>query len=259
MEPTFVSVIALAPTRTPLRALRRTRTPFSVTTPVRRRPRCAVSDSGSSTSTDAAAPTSASSPSPPSIKAPAQVPFEIRGFSLANVFLLAGIAVTVVSFTSYFSSNGTASATSLGFVYGVPILLVGCALKYAELKPIPLRTDASARALRDSASTETLRKVISDVTRHRYGDEAHLSAALSALGLVVKGQPCPKLVGVAESKTEQGKYCLALDFVSNYVPYKAWEERIAKYESFFGPNISAETKKLDADKRLVQLRLTATE
>lgn len=216
-------------------------------------------------STPAPAP-SASSPASPPVAAPAadetigtEVPFEIRGFSLANVFLGAGLVVTVLSFASYFSSNGTNSATSLGFVYGVPIALIGCALKYAELAPVPLRSDNAAAALREKFANATQRKIIQDITRHRYGDEAHLSAALSALGLVARGMPCPRLVGASEARMSDGRYCLALDFVSANVPYAAWEERGKKYETFFGPDIAAETEKIDADKRLVQLRLISTQ
>lgn len=223
----------------------------------RLRLRCAA-DPGTETEDIAAPPVpDASEPATPAAAdvASRSVPFEIRGFSLANVGLFAGLLITVVSFSSYFSSNGTASATSLGFVYGVPVLLIGCALKYAELEPVALQTTAGAVSLRESSANETQKKIISDVTRHRYGDEAHLSAALAALGLVAKGMPCPQLVAASEFATSTGEYCLALNFVSLNVPYSAWEERIERYETFFGPDIRAETEKKDAEQFLVQLRL----
>lgn len=189
--------------------------------------------------------------------APREVPFEIRGFSLANVGLGSGLLITLVSFSSYFGSNGTASATSLGFVYGVPILLIGCALKYAELQPVPLASTSEARALRETNATEIQKKIVSDITRHRYGDEAHLSAAMSALGLVPRGSPCPELLRAAE-RDRDGKYVLALEFFSVETPYKQWVERVERMERFFGPNISAEVEKLDDAKRLVELRLIST-
>lgn len=185
------------------------------------------------------------------------VPFEIRGFSLANLFLLAGATVTVVSFSSYFGSNATASATSLGFVYGVPILLIGCALKYAELQPVPLRSTPDGRALR-STGTEIQQKIVSDITRHRYGDEAHLSAALSSLGLIPRGAACPELISASESSRD-GKYCLTLQFYSVETPWKTWEGKIDRYERFFGPGIKAEVEKLDGEKRLVALKLIASD
>jgi hypothetical protein len=185
-----------------------------------------------------------------------EVPFEIRGFSLANVGLGLGLVITLVSLSSYLSSSGTASATSLGFVYGVPILLIGCALKYAELQPVPLASSPDARALRESAATDIQKKIVSDVTRHRYGDEAHLSAAMSALGLVPKGAACPALLSAAE-RDRDGKYVLALEFYSVETPYKHWEERVQRMERFFGPDVTVEIEKLDGEKRLVELRLVS--
>ena len=205
---------------------------------------------------------SSSTYSPPAVQqaesvSSTEVPFEIRGFSLANLFLLAGTVITVVSFSSYFGSNATASATSLGFVYGVPVLLVGCALKYAELQPVPLSATKEGRTLR-SKGTTIQQKIVSDITRHRYGDEAHLAAALSSLGLVPRGAACPELVAASESARD-GKYCLTLKFYSVATPWEAWEERLDRYERFFGPGISAEVEKLDAEKRIVALRLIAVD
>lgn len=182
------------------------------------------------------------------------VPFEVRGFSLGNIGLLAGLGITIVSFYSFFGSSGTAGATSLGFVYGVPIALVGAALKYAELKPVPLKTDTLTAKARETKSTDTLRQVVKDITRHRYGDESHLQPALSALGLIARGQPCPKLISASERLVED-EYVLELDFVSMHTPYKRWKEQISKYEQFFGPGIAAETIKVSEEERIVRMRL----
>ena len=41
-------------------------------------------------------------------------------------------------------------------------------------------------------------------------------------------------------------------------PYKMWanQRRIKKYETFFGPNVTAEVVKIDSEQRLVGIRLT---
>ncbi|CAN8072763.1 unnamed protein product [Agarophyton chilense] len=182
-------------------------------------------------------------------------PFEIRGFSLANVFLGAGALVTVSSFWSYIGSYGTASATSLGFVYGVPILLVGCALKYAELQPVPVTGSTEARAARQTRATTVQKKIYQDITRHRYGDEAHLAPALSSLGLVPRGEPCPVLKSAEERVDDDGHYCIRLIFYSVATPYKDWAARVDKFERFFGPNVRASVSKQDAQQRLVALSL----
>lgn len=204
----------------------------------------------SSVSTKSDAPKSDSTTSEPKKKPP----FEIRGFSLANVFLAAGAVITISSFSSYLSSSGTASATSLGFVYGVPILLVGCALKYAELQPVPVESDDDARRARASVATDTQRQIYADITRHRYGDEAHLSAAMTSLGLRPRGEACPVLERAAERQVD-GQYELDLVFYSVATPYKVWEERQDRYDSFFGPGVSVSVRKIDAEKRLVGLTI----
>lgn len=182
-------------------------------------------------------------------------PFEIRGFSLANLFLAAGAVVTVSSFWSYIGSYGTASATSLGFVYGVPILLIGCALKYAELQPVPVSSTPDARQARETRATAIQKKIYQDITRHRYGDEAHMAAALSSLGLVPRGEACPVLERAEEQVAEGGEYDLRLIFRSVATPYSDWQQRQQRFEKFFGPGVSAHVEKVDAKQRLVALTL----
>lgn len=82
-----------------------------------------------------------------------EAPFEIRGFSLANAAAIAGIGVTAASFFEYFSTGGSGGLSGIGFVYGIPIMLVGLALKYAELPPAPLQTSPEAEALFEEKAT----------------------------------------------------------------------------------------------------------
>ncbi|KAJ8905274.1 hypothetical protein NDN08_001781 [Rhodosorus marinus] len=184
-----------------------------------------------------------------------QVPFEIRGFSLADIAMTLGFGLTTVSFYEYFSSSGVASASSLGFVYGIPALLVGFALKYAELKPVPVVSVGNAKELRDSKATPVQQKIISDVTRHRYGDEQHMDTALKALGLIPRGAPCPELLELREAIID-GNYALTMKFFSKATPYETWEEQVDKCTRFFGPNIIASLEKTNAKKREVELTLT---
>jgi len=186
--------------------------------------------------------------------ASSDVPFEVRGFSLANFGTVLGLAVTGYSFYGYFSSNGTASGTSLGFVYGVPILLIGLALKYAELKPVPVTSASDARAARETKATAIQTKIIKDVTRHRYGDEAHLDTALKALGLIPRGGSCPRLLRLTETM-DDGKYVLGLEFFSKETPYATWEQQQEKYDRFFGPNVSCSVDKISEEKRIVMLNI----
>ena len=187
-------------------------------------------------------------------------PFEIRGFSLGNLVIAAGILVTVASFAEYLGGDGGdgLNVSGLGFVYGIPIFLAGAALKYAEIDPVPVFSAPGAEQVFEAKATETIRKIKQDVTRHRYGDEAHLDTTVKKLGLVVPGKDYPQLQELREEKTEDGELAFTMVWQSIDTPYKMWadERRVKKYETFFGPGVSAEVVKIDAEQRLVGIRLT---
>lgn len=188
-------------------------------------------------------------------------PFEIRGFSLGNLVIGAGVLITVLSFADYLSDADTLSVSGLGFVYGLPIFLAGAALKYAEIDPVPVMTSDAAEALFESKATETISKIKQDVTRHRYGDEAHLDTTVKKLGLVVPGKAYPQLQELRQGIAPNG---VDLEFTMVWqsldTPYKMWadERRVKKYETFFGPGVTADVVKIDAEQRLVGIRLTTT-
>mgnify|MGYP001956814566 FL=1 len=190
-------------------------------------------------------------------------PIKIRGFSLATAALAAGALITLSSFAAFFTSGGgggTASVSSLGFIYGIPTLLVGAALAYAELEPVPVTYDGSEsklEALFERKANEAMRKVREDVTRHRYGDDAHLDTTTKALGLVEPGRPYPILLEVKLGETSKGELSYSMIFNAPEAPFSLWadEKRVRKYETFFGPDIDAEVVKVDAEKRVVAIVL----
>jgi hypothetical protein len=186
-------------------------------------------------------------------------PFEIRGFSLGNAIVIAGILVTVLSFAEYLSDSGSEglNVSGLGFVYGIPIFLAGAALKYAEIDPVPLRSEAGGEAIFEAKSTDTMQKIKQDVTRHRYGDEAHLDTTVKKLGLVVPGKAYPQLRELRQENVN-GELAFTMVWQSLDTPYKMWadERRVKKYANFFGPGVTADVVKIDAEERLVGIRLT---
>lgn len=190
-------------------------------------------------------------------------PFEIRGFSLGNLVIFAGIAITVLSFTEYLGDSGGEglNVSGLGFVYGIPVFLAGAALKYAEIEPVPCYSNSQADAIFDSKATEIIKKVKQDVTRHRYGDEAHLDTTVKKLGLVVPGKAYPQLKELRQDVNEDGELEFSIVWQSLDTPYKMWadEKRVKKYTTFFGPDVYADCVKVDADQRLVAIRLTTGE
>ena len=188
-------------------------------------------------------------------------PFEIRGFSLGNLVVAAGLVVTALSFAEYLGTSGGndgPTLSGLGFVYGIPIFLAGAALKYAEIEPVPCITNSRADAIFETKATEIMKKIKQDVTRHRYGDEAHLDTTVKKLGLVVPGKSYPQLQELRQDVTPEGELSFTMVWQSLDTPYKLWadEKRRKRYETFFGPDVGAEVIKVDAEKRMVGIRLT---
>jgi hypothetical protein len=186
-------------------------------------------------------------------------PFEIRGFSLGNLIIALGLLVTALSFAQYLGEDTEGLQVSgLGFVYGIPIFLAGAALKYAEIEPVPCFSTPSADAAYDKHATEIIKKVKQDVTRHRYGDEAHLDTTVKKLGLVVPGKSYPQLQELRQEATEDGQLVFTMVWQSLDTPYKMWadENRIKKYSAFFGTGVTADVVKVDAEQRMVGIKLT---
>lgn len=187
-------------------------------------------------------------------------PFEIRGFSLGNLIVGAGVLLTALSFADYLGTAGGDGPTlsGLGFVYGLPIFLAGAALKYAEIEPVDCITSPGAAPVAEAKGTEIIKKIKQDVTRHRYGDEAHLDTTVKKLGLVVPGKAYPQLMELREDVTDDGELAFTIVWQSLDTPYKMWadEKRRKRYETFFGPDVGAEVVKIDAEQRMVGIRLT---
>ena len=120
-----------------------------------------------------------------------------------------------------------------------------------------MQATEAAKALYERKKTDTLDKINEDVTRHRYGDDAHLDTTTKALGLVEPGRPYPILLEVKLGETSKGELSYAMVFNAPEAPFSLWadEKRVRKYETFFGPDIDAEVVKVDADKRVVAIVL----
>lgn len=188
----------------------------------------------------------------------AEVPFEVR-FSIGNLVSGSGAVLLVYCLLSYLFNNGQADIVqTLGFVYAIPALVGGLALKYAELPPVPLQTTPQAEALRASKGTTIQNKILSDATRFTYGD-AHMEDPLKSLKLAPKGMGPPALIGLREEISAAGGYSLAMKFSAPNTPYRVWKDRGPRYSRFFGPGVRAELRKLSVAKREVELALITLE
>ena len=163
----------------------------------------------------------------------------LRKTSLGSVGLVVGGLLTIVGFIAYATGNATLNLA--GLFYGVPILLGGLALKASELKPVPFSqaTPPKILTLREQQATSTQNQVRKDVTRYRYGQEAHLDESLERMGLSPTDEERPILTGLRETEID-GNYTLTLEFDSPLISLEKWQEKREKLEKFFGPGIHVE-------------------
>ena len=180
----------------------------------------------------------------------------LRKIPLAIVLLTVGGIVTTIGIVAY--PLNYAALNIGGLFYGVPILLGGLALKASELKPVPYSEEPSEEivALREAQATETQDQLRKDVTRFRYGQEAHLDESLERVGLSPADDQRPELVSLYETAVD-GAYTLVLQFFSPFVDVETWEKQREKVERFFGPNIKATISQPEEDR--IDLALVKTE
>lgn len=181
----------------------------------------------------------------------------LRKISLAIVGIVVGLILTGIGFWAYFTGRPTLNLA--GFFYGIPVLLGGLALKSAELEPVIVDPEPTPEIikLRESAATATQKQVRKDVSRFRYGDEAHLAAALESLGLSPNDEVRPVLTTLRE-EDHGGRYVLTLTFDSPKIEFETWTEKQERIGRFFGPDVEAQVKKLEDNVVEVALVSTAT-
>ncbi|ACK71465.1 conserved hypothetical protein [Gloeothece citriformis PCC 7424] len=172
----------------------------------------------------------------------------LRKISLASLGLTVGGILTIIGFIAYATGNATLNLA--GLFYGVPILLGGLALKSAELKPVPYSQPVSPEivTLREQQATPTQNQIRKDITRYRYGQEAHLDESLERLGLSPLDEERPVLETLQETSID-GAYALILEFNSPFISWDMWQEKQEKIEKFFGPGIRAQITQPD-EKRI---------
>ncbi|MFN3926471.1 MAG: DUF2854 domain-containing protein [Pseudanabaenaceae cyanobacterium] len=176
--------------------------------------------------------------------------------SLASIAIVVGAVLTAIGGFAYGQGNSTLNL--VGFFYGFPLLLIGAALKSAELKPVPFLSAPTPEIirLREQQATAIQKQVRQDVTVYRYGVSAHLEQALEKLGLGKLTAERPVLTGIYETVTDQA-YDLVLRFNSPSVPLSTWQEKLDKISRFFGPQVRAEVQLVGEN--LVDLHLIRTQ
>lgn len=163
----------------------------------------------------------------------------LRKISLGTVGLTIGGILTIIGFVAYADNNATLNL--VGFFYGIPLLLGGLALKANELKPVPFSqtTSPSALILRQQQATDTQNKILKDITRYCYGQDAHLDTTLSFLGLSPSDLERPTVTSLRETEVN-GSYALILEFDSPLIPIDVWQKKQEKMTNYFGPGLEVE-------------------
>ena len=156
--------------------------------------------------------------------------------SPANIITITGAVLTVVGIAAYLTGAANLSVPTL--FYGFPIFLGGLALKTTELRPAKqISPKEEITKTREEGAPE-LSKVVKDVTRWRYGQNAHLESSLIALKLLDKDNP-PQLIEIEELKTNEG-YGIRLRFKIAGVSLIRWEEKQERLGRFFAKDMQAE-------------------
>jgi hypothetical protein len=182
----------------------------------------------------------------------------LRKVPLALLLLSIGGVLSVVGLLAYTQGNSTLNL--VGFFYGIPILLGGAALKSSEVRPVQIVSPASEAVvkLRETQETATQKQVRTDVTRYRYGIEAHLDQVLEKLGMSPTDEERPVLSGLYEQistdESNPNAYSLILRFDSPLISWDVWQQKQDKFTSFFGPGIIAHVVQPQA--KVVDLYLT---
>jgi Protein of unknown function (DUF2854) len=159
----------------------------------------------------------------------------LRRIPLGPTLISIGGLLTMIGFGAYAVDNSTLNL--IGFFYGVPLLLGGLALKSAELRPVPLvDPEPEMLEIRQAQETAILKQIRQDVTRFRYGQEAHLDVALQKLGLSPTDEERPVIKGLREELID-GKYALILEFYTPLISVDSWREKQDKITRFFGPGV----------------------
>ncbi|KAL3813240.1 hypothetical protein ACJIZ3_014508 [Penstemon smallii] len=184
--------------------------------------------------------------------------FSLAKVSFGVIGLSGGVTLLSYGFGAYFNILPGSEWSAIMLTYGFPLAIIGMALKYAELKPVPCLTYSDAQLLREKCATPILTQVRNDVTRYRYGDEQHLEEALKRIfqygqGGGIPRRSAPILQMIREEVTEDGRYCLVLVFEAKSLKLSDFEQRQKKFASFFGPGITAEIA--EGDKNLYEVRL----
>ena len=156
-------------------------------------------------------------------------------YSPANLITIAGGALSLIGITAFFTEAVNLSVPT--FFYGVPILLIGLALKTTEVAPVILVNEEFFQKDKFNRPKE-ITNLVKDVTKWRYGIQAHLESSLEVLKLWNEENP-PRLIELEEI-TKDNRNGLRMRFEINSVPVDEWIKKKDRLNRFFAKGLESE-------------------
>ena len=156
-------------------------------------------------------------------------------YSPANVITITGGSLSFIGMTAFFTESVNLSVPT--FFYGVPILLIGLALKTSEVAPVKLINKEVFQADKFNRPKE-LTELVKDVTKWRYGIQAHLESSLEVLKLWNEENP-PKLLELEEI-SKHDRNGLRMHFEINGIPPEDWLKKKDRINRFFAKGLESE-------------------
>lgn len=93
--------------------------------------------------------------------------FSLAKISFGDILSPLGTFLMIFGFGAYFQLLPGSSISGVALIYGFPMLLLGFALKYAQLDPVTCSTSRAAFELRGTQMTDNQKRVREDCTRFR--------------------------------------------------------------------------------------------
>ena len=99
--------------------------------------------------------------------------------SFGSILTPIGVGLLTYGFGSFFQLLPGSDIAALLLIYGFPITLLGFALSYAQLRPVPCKSTREALALRESQATDIQKQVRIQPLQSFKWDNCHVRTALA--------------------------------------------------------------------------------
>ncbi len=88
--------------------------------------------------------------------------------SYGSILVPVGVGLLSYGFGAFFQLLPGSEVSALMLIYGFPVSVLGFALAYAQLDPVPCTTTREAYELRASQMTDIQKQIREDTTRFRF-------------------------------------------------------------------------------------------